>query len=59
MNILKIAGLTILLWLKQVWLFPKNIVNAVKQRRRTQVERNEGEIERLDRLRFPSKYRGR
>jgi hypothetical protein len=40
---------------KQVCLFPRTIVNS----RRRQVELNELEAERLDRIRNPSKYRGK
>jgi hypothetical protein len=43
---------------KQVCSLPKTIANAVKQRQQ-QVVRNELEAERLDRIRNPSKYRGK
>jgi hypothetical protein len=43
---------------KQAWLLPKTIALALQQRRR-QVARHQFEIERLDRIRNPSKYAGR
>ena len=57
MNALKLIFLTIFLLVKQVWLLPRSIANAVQQRRR-RVARNEVEAERLDRIRHPSKYLG-
>ena len=58
MNILKLIYLTIIQLAKQAWLLPQSIANAVKQRQR-QVVLNEREAERLDRIRNPSKYRGK
>jgi len=58
MNALKLVCLTIFQLVKQSCLLPQTIANAVKQRRR-QVVLNESEVERLDRLRNPSKYLGR
>ena len=58
MNALKLIFLTIFLLVKQVWLLPRSIANAVQQRRR-RVARNEVEAERLDRIRHPSKYLGK
>jgi hypothetical protein len=58
MNLLKLICLTIVQLIKQVWLLPQTIVNAVKQRRQ-QVVRNGLEAERLDRIRNPSKYLGK
>jgi hypothetical protein len=58
MNALKIACLTVFLWLRQAWLYPVAVVNALKQRRLDSVDQ-EDELERLDRLRHPYKYRGR
>ena len=58
MYILKFICMTIIQLIKQVWLFPQTIANAVKQRR-GQVVRNELEAERLDRIRNPSKYLGK
>ena len=58
MHTLKFIGLTIIQLVKQVWFLPHSIANAVKQRR-LQVVRNELEVERLDRIRNPSKYLGK
>ena len=58
MNILKLIYLTIIQLAKQAWLLPQSVANAVKQRQR-QVVLNEREAERLDRIRNPSKYRGK
>ena len=58
MNILKLICLTIIQLVKQAWLLPQSVANAVKQRRQ-QVVRNELEAERLDRIRNPSKYLGK
>ncbi len=58
MNLLKPMCLTIIQLVKQAWLLPQSIVNAVQQRRQ-QVVRNELEAERLDRIRNPSKYLGK
>jgi hypothetical protein len=43
---------------KRAWLLPQTLANALKKRR-LQVVQNEQEVERLDRLRNPSNYRGR
>ena len=58
MHTLKLIGLTILQLVKQVWLLPQSVANAVNQRRR-QVVLNELEAERLDRIRNPLKYLGK
>jgi hypothetical protein len=58
MNILKLIYLITIQLVKQAWLLPQSIVNAVRQRRR-QVVLNEREIERLDRIRNPCKYLGK
>ena len=58
MNTLKLIYLTILQLVKQVWLLPQSVANAVRQRQR-QVVLNELEVERLDRIRNPSKYLGK
>ncbi len=58
MHTLKLICLTIIQLVKQAWLLPQSIVNAVQQRRQ-QVVRNELEAERLDRIRNPSKYLGK
>jgi hypothetical protein len=58
MHTLKLICLTFLQLVKQVWLLPQSVANAVKQRRR-QIVLNEHEAERLDRIRNPSKYLGK
>ncbi len=58
MNTLKFICLTIFQLVKQAWLLPQSIANAVQQRQR-RVVRNEIEAERLDRIRNPSKYLGK
>jgi hypothetical protein len=58
MHILKLIGLTLFQLAKQVWLLPQSIALAVTQRRQ-RIARNEFEIERLDRIRNPSKYLGK
>jgi len=58
MYILKLICMTIIQLIKQVWLLPQTVANAVKQRRQQAVQ-NELEAERLDRIRNPSKYLGK
>ena len=58
MNTLKLIGLTFVQLVKQAWLLPQTISNAVKHRQQ-QIIVNELETERLDRIRNPSKYRGK
>ena len=58
MNTLKLICLAIIQSAKQAWLLPQTVANAVRQRRR-QVVLNEHEVERLDRIRNPSKYLGK
>ncbi|MGD0208504.1 MAG: hypothetical protein ABSC89_12955 [Verrucomicrobiota bacterium] len=58
MHTLKLICLTFLQLVKQVWLLPQSVANAVKQRRR-QIVLNEHEAERLDRIRNPLKYLGK
>lgn len=58
MNTLKLIFLTIIHLAKQAWLLPQTVANAVRQRRQ-QVVLNELEVERLDRIRNPSKYLGK
>ena len=55
MNRLKLICLNLIQRIKQVCLFPRTVGNA----RRRQAELNELEAERLDRIRNPSKYRGK
>jgi len=57
-NTLKLICLGIIQSVKQAWLLPRTVANAVKQRRR-QTVLNEHEVERLDRIRNPSKYLGK
>jgi hypothetical protein len=58
MHALKLICLTIIQLVKQAWLLPQSVTMAVKQRRR-QLVLNEIEVERLDRIRNPSKYLGK
>jgi hypothetical protein len=58
MNVLKIVCLALIQLAKQVWSLPQTVANAAKQRQCQALE-NDREIERLDRIRNPSKYRGR
>jgi hypothetical protein len=58
MDKLKLIFLTIVELVKQAWLLPQTIALAVQQRR-LQLARRQSETERLDRIRNPSKYRGR
>jgi hypothetical protein len=55
---LKVFCLTFVNVVKQAWLLPHTIADAL-QRRRQGVARREFEVERLDRIRNPSKYAGR
>jgi hypothetical protein len=57
-NTLKLICLTIIQRVKQAFLIPQNMANALKRRQQRAV-RKELEVERLDRIRNPSKYRGR
>ena len=58
MNPLKHICLILIQRVKQVGLLPQAIANALEQRRQ-QVVLNELEVERLDRIRNPDKYRGK
>ncbi len=58
MKKLKPIALAIDRFIKQIWLLPQTIATAVRQRRQ-QVVLDELEVERLDRIRNPSKYRGK
>jgi hypothetical protein len=58
MDKLKLICRTIVELVKQAWLLPQTIALAVEQRR-LQLARRQSETERLDRIRNPSKYRGR
>jgi hypothetical protein len=58
MHILKLIVLTICGLVKQVCSIPHAVMMA-RQHRRERVVRDEREIERLDRIRNPSKYLGK
>jgi hypothetical protein len=58
MHTLKLICLTIIQLAKQAWLLPQSVATAIQQRRRQSVL-NELEVERLDRIRNPSKYLGK
>lgn len=58
MNTLKSICLTIIRVVKQAWLFPQSVARVLIVKRR-QLVLDEHEIERLDRLRNPSKYLGK
>jgi hypothetical protein len=54
----KQLGQAVINLIKQAWLFLRFVGSAVK-RRRLQTVLNEREVERLDRIRNPSKYLGK
>jgi len=58
MNTLKQICLTLIQLVKQACLFPRTITNVVKRRQR-QTILDGREVERLDRIRNPSKYLGK
>jgi hypothetical protein len=58
MHTLKLICLIIIQLVKQACLLPQSVVKAIHQRRRQNVL-NELEVERLDRIRNPSKYLGK
>jgi hypothetical protein len=58
MNALKLIGLTLLQFGKQICSLPQTIVTAFKQRK-LQAGVAVREVERLDRIRNPDKYRGK
>ena len=58
MNILKQIYLVTIQLAKETLLLPQTVMNAVRQRGR-QAVLDEHEAERLDRIRNPSKYRGK
>jgi hypothetical protein len=58
MNKLKLICLTIIQLAKQVWLLPRSIAGAGRQKRRW-MTRNKLEAERFDRIRNPDKYLGK
>jgi hypothetical protein len=55
MKILTYIYLAFVYVVKQIWMFPQNIENAIRQKRRHELR----EVERLDRIRNPSKYVGK
>jgi hypothetical protein len=55
---LKLIGRTFIQLVKQVWSLPEIISAAAKTRRQRTII-HELEVERLDRIRNPSKYRGK
>jgi hypothetical protein len=57
-NFLKHIYRTFIRMVKQVCLLPKNIAKTTEQRRQHALGK-ELEAERLDRIRNPSKYRGK
>jgi hypothetical protein len=58
MNLLKLIGQTFTQLIKEVWMLPQTISNAVKHRQQRTIV-DELETERLDRIRHPEKYRGK
>jgi hypothetical protein len=58
MNTIKHICLTIIQLFKQIFALPADVSSAVKARQR-RMELKELEIERLDRIRNPLKYRGK
>ncbi|MDR3457714.1 MAG: hypothetical protein P4N60_09730 [Verrucomicrobiae bacterium] len=58
MNTLRFIWLTLVQLGKQISLLPQTIANAFRQRQR-QPSLKALEAERLDRIRNPSKYRGK
>ncbi len=58
MNILKDIYLAIAHLAKQVARLPQSIANGYKQRQQ-RIADDENEVERLDRIRHPEKYRGK
>jgi hypothetical protein len=58
MQRLKHLGQAIINLIKQAWLLPRSVKSVVK-RRRLQTVLDEREVERLDRIRNPSKYLGK
>ncbi len=58
MKTLKLIGLTFIQLVKEVCSLPKMIASAMTHRKQ-RAAFNELEAERLDRIRNPSKYRGK
>ena len=57
-KILKLIGLILFELVKQIWLLPETIANFFKGRQQQKLV-NDMEVERLDRIRNPHKYRGK
>ena len=57
-NLLKLIFLPVAELGKQAWLLPQTIANNIRHRQRRTIL-HELEAERLDRIRNPSKYRGK
>jgi hypothetical protein len=58
MKTLSLIFQTLTRWFIQAWRLPKTLATATEQRRQRIVFQN-NEIERLDRIRNPSKYLGK
>jgi hypothetical protein len=58
MKILKLICLTFVEWVKQICALPQTAARALKQRKHD-AGLHELEVERLDRIRNPEKYRGK
>jgi hypothetical protein len=58
MRILKLLAVVLIQLVKDIWLLPRSVI-ALSRQRRDRNSQNERETERLDRIRNPSKYRGR
>lgn len=58
MHLLKLICLTIFKWAEQALFLPQAVAVALKEKRQ-RTARDEMEAERLDRIRNPSKYRGK
>ncbi len=56
--IIKLVFLTVVNLVKQAWLFPQSLVVMLKEGRQ-QLTLDAEEVERLDRIRNPSKYLGK
>lgn len=57
-NTLKLIGQTFIQLAKAAWSLPKTISNAVEQRKQRTIM-NQLNVERLDRIRNPTKYLGK
>lgn len=58
MNMLKLIWLTLQEMARQVWHLPQTVMKLIR-RREQRVAVSAEETERLDRIRNPSKYRGK